>query len=195
MRSGAQLSRIAPRESDLPYLSSSVLPTSISHFLLFFSSPSTLNCPGGETQANHSQPPQPISLPAPVTVNLQSDSQWLSAVPRAAESSSLWVQDNYDIDEYGLHDFSEWFTSHGNYDASSASASASASDSWTPASLVETDGDGRAPGERQKTVPVPGVPEHSSTPASRCVHRTVVVEDSRKSSQAALPAPSGHCSE
>lgn len=59
------------------------------------------------------------------------DSQWLPALHVASDSDSSWLQDSYYDDDLGFSNFSQWFTSNGNYDASRSS--------WTPESFLEVD--------------------------------------------------------
>lgn len=103
----------------------------------------------------------------------------MSAEPLASDSSSFWNQNNYDFEEYGLHDnFPEWFTSYGIYDTSSAL--------WTPESLL--DGDVNAPDEHNKVaVSAPGAPKLSFTSASPDAHHNVISDDDSRKYQDVVP--------
>lgn len=59
---------------------------------------------------------------------------WLEQSPLFPDSGLSWNPDDYIQDDFGSHDYPDWFNPHGsyNYDASSSSL--------TPTSLVETDG-------------------------------------------------------
>lgn len=80
-------------------------------------------------------------------------------MPCAVDSWPSLFQDDYNIDDYGLYDSSDWFSTNGLYDTSSAS--------WTPESVPGY----IAPAEHQKiTAFAPGAPQFSLTAPSPVTH-------------------------